>query len=412
MRTGTRLYFIEVFLMLAVAMGYFGTCVARTIETNADTNTEYHTGADLVIKEKWPDNSAKRQFDDSLPLVYTEPDYGKYDLIEGIASKTQVYVDRSASLSGSNSKESLTLYGIHTKTFGETTSLPEGCMEKHYYTYLNAMAENADAVLCSSSFRDILGYKIGDTITYTSGDNTAVQGVIAEFVDYFPGFTPQEIALNPDGSTYIKYNYLVVANLSTLQQKWGVIPYEIWFQLEEGATTDGFYRFVEENNVILSKCVDLAEEQDATRKNTIFQGTNGILTMSFIIVLLLCGIGYLIYWILSVKSRELLFGVLRAMGLGKGSVAWLLTIEQLFASLLPILAGAGVGMAASVLFVPLIQIAYSASDQVLPMELVLDKADIAELFVMIGIMLLICFAILARQVLKSGIAQALKLGED
>jgi putative ABC transport system permease protein len=113
-----------------------------------------------------------------------------------------------------------------------------------------------------------------------------------------------------------------------------------------------------------------------------------------------------------VKSRELLFGVLRAMGLGKGSVAWLLTIEQLFASLLPILAGAGVGMAASVLFVPLIQIAYSASDQVLPMELVLDKADIAELFVMIGIMLLICFAILARQVLKSGIAQALKLGED
>jgi putative ABC transport system permease protein len=323
-----------------------------------------------------------------------------------------VYVDRSASLSGSNSKESLTLYGIHTKTFGETTSLPEGCMEKHYYTYLNAMAENADAVLCSSSFRDILGYKIGDTITYTSGDNTAVQGVIAEFVDYFPGFTPQEIALNPDGSTYIKYNYLVVANLSTLQQKWGVIPYEIWFQLEEGATTDGFYRFVEENNVILSKCVDLAEEQDATRKNTIFQGTNGILTMSFIIVLLLCGIGYLIYWILSVKSRELLFGVLRAMGLGKGSVAWLLMIEQLFASLLPILAGAGVGMAASVLFVPLIQIAYSASDQVLPMELVLDKADIAELFVMIGIMLLICFAILARQVLKTGIAQALKLGED
>jgi putative ABC transport system permease protein len=411
-RTGNRLYFIETFLMLAVAMGVFSTCVARTIETNADTNTAYHTGADLVIQEKWPDNSSQRQFDDTLPLVYTEPDYGKYDFVEGIASKTQVYVDRSASLSGSSLAESLTLYGIHTKNFGETTSLPDGCMEKHYYTYLNALAENADGVLCSSSFRDILGYQIGDSITYTSGDNSGVKGVIVDFVDYFPGFTPQQVALNPDGSTYIKYNYLIVANLSTLQQKWGVLPYEIWFRTEDGATTDGFYRFVEENNVLLSKCVDRSEEQAQIRKDTIFQGTNGILTMSFIIVLLLCGIGYLIYWILSVKSRELLFGVLRAMGLGKGSVGLLLAIEQFFASILPVLFGAGVGMAASRLFVPLIQIAYSASDQVLPMELVWDGADIARLFGMIGLLLLVCFALLARQVLASGIAQALKLGED
>ena len=69
-------------------------------------------------------------------------------------------------------------------------------------------------------------------------------------------------------------------------------------------------------------------------------------------------------------------------------------------------------MLASKLFVPLIQIAYSASDQVLPMELVLNRSDMAELFVMIGILLLVCFALLARQVLKAGIAQALKLGED
>lgn len=411
-RTGTRLYFIQTFLMLTVAMGCFSTCVARTIETNAKTNTAYHTGADLVIREKWLDNSAQRRFDETLPLTYTEPDYGKYDFIAGIASKTQVYVDRAASLTGNYAKESLTLYGIHTKTFGETTSLPDGCMQEHYYTYLNKMAENADYILCSSTFRDILGYKVGDTITYKSGENAAIQGVIADFVDYFPGFTPDKVALNPDGTSYKQYKYLIVANLSALQRSWGVIPYEIWFKTAEGATTDDFYRFVQENHVLLSKCTDLSEEVGKIRQDTVFQGTNGILTMSFIIVLLLCGIGYLIYWILSIKSRELLFGVLRAMGLGKGSVACMLTIEQFFASILPVLAGAGVGVIASVLYVPLIQIAYSASDQVLPMELVLNGSDLLELFVMIGIMLLVCFALLARQVLKSGIAQALKLGED
>jgi hypothetical protein len=46
------------------------------------------------------------------------------------------------------------------------------------------------------------------------------------------------------------------------------------------------------------------------------------------------------------------------------------------------------------------------------MELVINRSDIVELFVMIGAMLLICFAILAHQVLSSKIAQALKLGED
>lgn len=411
-RTGTRLYFIQTFLMLTVAMGCFSTCVARTIETNADTSEAYHVGADIVIREKWKDNSSQRRFDETIPLVYTEADYGKYDLMEGIASRTQVYVDRSAELSGNHSKESLTLYGIHTKTFGETTTLPEGCMDQHYYTYLNEMAVNADYILCSSTFRDVLGYKVGDKLTYKSGDNSAVVGVIADFVDYFPGFTPQRVALNPDGSSYIQYNYLIVANLSTLQQAWGTIPYEIWFKLADGASTEGFYRFAEDYNLRLTKCVDLVENLDEIRQDTVFQGTNGILTMSFIIVLLLCGIGYLIYWILSVKSRELLFGVLRAMGLGKGSVAWMLCIEQFFASILPVLFGAGIGMLASKLFVPLIQIAYSASDQVLPMELVLNRSDMAELFVMIGILLLVCFALLARQVLKAGIAQALKLGED
>lgn len=411
-RTGTRLYFIQTFLMLTVAMGCFSACVARTIERNADTNISYHIGADLVIQEKWPDNSAQRRFNESLPLIYTEPDYGKYDLVEGIRQKTQVYVDRHAILSGASGKDQVLLYGIHTKNFGETTCLPENCMPKHYYSYLNALAENADYVLCSSTFRDILGYKVGDTISYKSEEKSTIKGVIADFVDYFPGFTPERIVLNPDGTSYKQYNYLIVAHLSVLQRAWGVIPYEVWFDVADGQRTDGFYQFVEDKKVLLSKCNDLAERKNAIRQDTVFQGTNGILTMSFMIVLLLCAIGYLIYWILSIKSRELLFGVLRAMGLGKGSVAFMLSIEQFFASILPVIAGAGVGMIASVLYVPLIQIAYSASDQVLPMELVLQASDLIDLFVLIGIMLLICFALLARQVLKSGIAQALKLGED
>ncbi len=148
------------------------------------------------------------------------------------------------------------------------------------------------------------------------------------------------------------------------------------------------------------------------KRDTLFEGTNGILTMSFIVILVLCAVGYLIYWILSIRSRELLFGIFRAMGMSRGEIIRMLLNEQMFSSLLSIVCGAGIGILASRMFVPMIQTAYSAADQVLPMQLITQSSDMIRLFGIIGIMLVICLAILAKQVFKMKIAQALKLGED
>jgi putative ABC transport system permease protein len=134
--------------------------------------------------------------------------------------------------------------------------------------------------------------------------------------------------------------------------------------------------------------------------------------MSFIVILILCGVGYLIYWILSIRSRELLFGIFRAMGMSRGEILRMLVNEQIFSSLLSIGCGAGIGILASRMFVPMIQIAYSAANQVLPLELITKSSDMVRLFGMIGVVLILCLVILARQVFRMKIAQALKLGED
>ena len=134
--------------------------------------------------------------------------------------------------------------------------------------------------------------------------------------------------------------------------------------------------------------------------------------MSFIIVLLLCGVGYLIYFIMSIRSRELLFGVLRAMGMRKREVTWMLVLEQVFCGLYSIAAGAVIGLAGSYLFVPMIQNAYAASDQVLPLTLITDRGDLIQLFGIIGIVMLVCLIVIARIVSHMNITKALKLGED
>ena len=86
--------------------------------------------------------------------------------------------------------------------------------------------------------------------------------------------------------------------------------------------------------------------------------------------------------------------------------------EQIFSSLLSIGCGAGIGILASHMFVPMIQIAYSADNQVLPMELITQSSDMGRLFGVIGLVLVICLVVLARQIFRMKITQALKLGED
>ena len=148
------------------------------------------------------------------------------------------------------------------------------------------------------------------------------------------------------------------------------------------------------------------------KNDPMFQGTNGILTVGFIVVLLLCTTGFLIYWILSIQSRSLQFGIFRAMGMSLREILSMLINEQIFISGTSIATGAAIGILASKLYIPLIQLAYAASDNVLPLSIITDQSDFAKLFSVIGIVMLICMVILGVIISRIKIAQALKLGED
>ena len=164
--------------------------------------------------------------------------------------------------------------------------------------------------------------------------------------------------------------------------------------------------------MVFGKFNDLEVIKEDLRSDTLFQGTNGILTMSFVVVLILCGVGYLIYFILSIRSRELLLGVLRAMGMRKSEITTMLLLEQIFCGLYAIAAGAGIGLLGSRMFVPMIQNAYAASDQVLPLTLITSRQDLVQLFSIIAVVMIVCLFVLTRIVAHLNITKALKLGED
>jgi pyruvate-formate lyase-activating enzyme len=87
-------------------------------------------------------------------------------------------------------------------------------------------------------------------------------------------------------------------------------------------------------------------------------------------------------------------------------------LEPYWISGLSILSGVGIGWAAAQLYVPIIQIAYANSDQMVPLQVVMSAQDNAQLLIIVGIVMAVCLCILGGIVSRMKIAKALKLGED
>ncbi len=413
LRTRSSQSFIMVFLIMTIALGVFNAQAARTINQNAEDNLYYTIGADVVLQEKWDstESADSEESTSNAEVIYYEPDFGRFEGLEEAEAVTRVYVNKgvNVSVSGGGTIKNIQLMGIHTREFGEVAWYKDSLSDVHWYHYLNAMAQNSRAVLVSRNFADKHGYELGDSISYRTSTES-MRGVIYGFVDYFPGWAPVTYAKGTNGLYEEKENYLIVAHLSQLQSSLGVLPYQVWIKNKDSSAY--LYDFAETNSKGFSTFRDAKAELIEKKNDPILQGTNGILTVGFIVVLMLCSVGFLIFWILSIQSRSLLFGIFRAMGMTMREVFTMLINEQVFISGLSIAIGALVGHLTAKFYMPLIQLAYAASDNALPLELISHSTDSIRLFAVIGAVMLVCMFILGALISRMKVTQALKLGED
>ena len=409
-RNGRRMHLIMLFLIMTMALGIFHTTVARTIMENAVDNTEYLSGADVILKEQW---SMSVGANGESTGVYMEPDPDKYIGMDFAKSYTKVLYDRAAYIRKSrNDRTPVLLMGIHTREFGELTTLAAGLNPESYHTYLNLLAGQEDGVLLSRSFETIQGMKVGDTIDYHTGANRDVSGKVMGFFDLFPTYIPQSTVINPDGTAETSDNYMIVANLSWIRKRQGTQPYEIWIALKDGATSADVYDFISSHDMRLTRYVNRESDMKRTVTDPLLQGTNGVLTLGFVVTLLLCAVGYIIYQIMSVKERELVFGVLRASGLHRGELLRMLLYDQIFTGILSVLAGIGIGRLTAAMYVPMVQVSYATSDQVLPVRLITMAQDMYRLYGFVAVVMAVSVAVLILLLLSMNVTGALKIGEE
>ncbi|MCR4587528.1 MAG: ABC transporter permease [Lachnospiraceae bacterium] len=409
-KQGGKQQLIILFLILTVSNGIYHSTVARTILENAIDNTQYNDGCDMVLAERWDEvvdsNGSKTG-------AYVEPDYKKYASMPFAEGYTRVYHDEAAYVPLEGSKNQvITLLGIHTREFGEMTYVDKYLLGQHYYEYLNTLADNPRGALVSENFKTKLGYKEGDTVYFSNGRKTAMSCVIVGFMPYFPTYAPEKTDLNPDGTSFTADQYFIVTHYALTRQELGTLPYEVWVDLKDGTTTEEIYNWIEANHYRVKKYVNRNDDLEETMEDPLLQGTNGVLTMGFVVTMVLCGVGYLIYWIMSIKDRELIFGVLRATGFHKGEILHMLLLEQIFAGVLAVLAGIGIGTLSARMFVPIIQTAFASATQVLPLRLITNTGDLHRLYGFTGGVMLLSLAVLVVLLFRMNVTKALKLGEE
>jgi putative ABC transport system permease protein len=277
------------------------------------------------------------------------------------------------------------------------------------------LASKPNGVLLSSGFGE-LGYTVGSTVSINApqvlGMPLTGELEVVGFIDYWPSVNMMETQAHREtGEVVQEKQYLAVANLGHLQFLIGTRPYEVW--MRTNASSNRFINdFINENDIRVADFYDTNRTLTEILLDPIVQSTNGILTIGFIMTMLVCFVGFLIYWILSIRERLLQFGVFRAMGMGLRGILAILISEQMLITLSSLIIGGLVGELASQLFIPMLQLSYTAADQVIPMAVATETMDFILIYSLLGFMLVLCTIVLVRFALRINVTQVLKLGED
>lgn len=448
-RTRYNQGFLAVFLIMTVAGGIFDANMARTMNSNMEKRIVYNVGCDAIYNEDFRLRIQKNK-DGSVSWMYDEPDFGKYESLknEGICDGvTRVLEDKRVDISaGSGSISDAYLMAINTKEFGETAKLQsdqnDDINDAHWFNYLNELAKEPDGVIISSNLAKALGLKVGDSLNYSRyvpeavGDDqiyASENAKVCAIVKGFPGYERYTYETDAEGNVTEQEKYLIVANYATVVEKFGMTPYSVWMNLSKGKTVDDIVGYLggensENSDSTADNLTDTKSEKvqseiyrnitsaqqliDENKNSATVQITNGMFTLSFILSLIVCSVGFLLYWVMTLKQRELQFGIYRAMGMRMREVKAMLLNEQIFLSFLPLLAGAGIGITATAMFVRLISIIYLPQKHNIGVNVYIYQSDMLELAGVLFVAVAVCYVVISRLLKSMKIAQALRLGED
>lgn len=210
---------------------------------------------------------------------------------------------------------------------------------------LNRLAGQRTGVLLSTAAAEQYSLRVGQEITVLLSALNAwyeTEVPVVGLLDYFPTLDPRQ-------------GFFLIGNIDPIFELVGTeLPHDIWLRLEPEADGDAVLAQAQALGFPVLDWLDpavlIAQAQaDPTRR-----GVLGFLSVGFVSAILLTLVGSVIQSTASFRAQAVQLGSLRAMGLGGLAVAAYLLLAQGVAALGGIVGGTGIGLAVTLLFLPLL----------------------------------------------------------
>ena len=405
-----------VLLVLTLGLSAFTASLAKTLDTQLDKQMRYQVGADMNLYE------FGTTFNEDAPdPVYTFGPVDDHLSIPGVESATRVgrYKFTGAASTGAISGVYL---GIDRLTFPSAAYWQRDFASEQLGVLMNQLAADPNGILVPNSLLTKQKLKIGDTIrigitTGVAGQSIPVEAHIVGSFDLFPTWYPES-------------GTMIVGNLEEIFLNAGAeYPHEVWLGTERDADPETISYAVRGYSVLLDQQADQTK-LDRNGLNTIVkgwssaelniraeqrrperQGLFGLLSVGFVASALLTVLGFLLYALFSFRRRFIEMGMLRAIGLSIRQMTSLLAAELAFLVLLGIGVGTALGVFASRLFVPFLQIGASTQSQYPPFQIQIAWLSIVEIYVLFAILFFVALSALSALLVRMKIFQAIKFGE-
>jgi len=405
-----------VLLVLTLGLSAFTASLARTLDVQLDKQMRYQVGADMNLYE------FGTTFNEDAPdPVYTFGPVDDHLSIPGVESATRVgrYKFTGAAATGSLSGVYL---GIDRLTFPSAAYWQRDFATEQLGALMNQLAADPNGILVPNSLLEKQKLKIGDTIglgvtTGIAGQSIPLEAHIVGSFDLFPTWYPES-------------GTMIVGNLEELFLNAGAeYPYEVWLGTSRAADPETISYAVRGYSILLNQQADQTK-LERNGLNTIVkewssaelniraeqrrperQGLFGLLSVGFVASALLTVLGFLLYALFSFRRRFIEMGMLRAIGLSIQQMTALLAAELAFLVLLGIGVGTGLGVFASRLFVPFLQIGASTQSQYPPFQIEIAWLSIAQIYVLFALLFIAALSALSALLVRMKIFQAIKLGE-
>lgn len=388
-------------LILTLSLAVFTASMAQTLDRHILHSVYYDIGADYRLVElgESTDTIASEDEENEGPAWLFLP-VSEHLQIPGVRSAARV-LSREVTVQIAGENEQATLVGIDRIDFPVVAFFRRDFAPASLGALMNALAVRDDAILVSRQVLD-QGLEVGDKIEIPVplGSSPKVKFTVGGVVDYFP-------RLYPDDGMFFVTNLDYIFN-----SVGGMYPYDVWLKTDPSLMAGALAKGVQDLGIRLVDVDDARQEVDEVQFTPERQGVFGLLTIGFVASALLTVLGFLIYSYVSFSQRYIELGVLRAVGLSVSQMAAFLIVEQLALIAAGIVAGTGLGVLVSRLFIPFYQVQVGRSALVPPFVVEIAWGEIFYVFAIFGAMFVVAVVVLLLSLRRLRVFEVVKLGES